>query len=72
MRTGHIAHLAGRDGLVSGWLWLCWSPNGAARLAMGPKPDRGSAAEAFSFGAQMAGKRHIAVSSCQSSCDGGC
>ena len=56
MFTGHIAHLAGRDGLVSGWLWLCWHPNGAARLTMGPGPDRGSAAEAFSFGAQMAGR----------------
>ena len=57
MLTGHIAHLAGRDGLASGWLWLCWHPSGAARLTMGPGPDRGGAAEAFSFGAQMAGKR---------------
>ena len=41
--------------MVKGHLWLVWDTNGAARMAMGPPPERGAAAEQFSFGAQMAG-----------------
>lgn len=44
-----------------GWLWLCWDPQGAARITMGPAPERGAAAEAFSFGAQMAGKPRTVI-----------
>ena len=43
--------------MAQGWLWLCWDPQGAARITMGPAPERGAAAEAFSFGAQMAGEQ---------------
>ncbi|CAL8465919.1 g5455 [Coccomyxa elongata] len=50
---GALAEVAEGD-IAMGWLWLCWDPQGAARISMGPPPERGAAAEAFSFGAQMA------------------
>ena len=53
--AGALAGLADSNGLVAGWLWICWEPGPSARLTMGPRPDRGAASEAFSFGAQMAG-----------------
>jgi hypothetical protein len=53
--TGINKDLADERGMVKGHLWLVWDTNGAARMAMGPPPERGAAAEQFSFGAQMAG-----------------
>ncbi len=53
--AGTLAEVAEGD-IAMGWLWLCWDPQGAARISMGPPPERGAAAEAFSFGAQMAGQ----------------
>ena len=54
-----LAGLLNKDadsrGMVTGYLWLSWDTNGGARMVMGPPPDRGAAAEQFSFGAQMAG-----------------
>ena len=47
--------LADQRGMVKGHLWLVWDTNGAARMVMGPPPERGAASEQFSFGAQMAG-----------------
>ena len=44
-------------GMAQGWLWLCWDPQGAARITMGPAPERSAASEAFSSGTQMAGER---------------
>ena len=55
--TGVIKDLADERGMVKGHLWLVWDTNGAARMAMGPQPERGAAAEQFSFGAQMSGAR---------------
>lgn len=53
--TGVLRDLADQRGMVKGHLWLIWDTNGAARMVMGPPPERGAAAEQFSFGAQMAG-----------------
>ena len=53
--AGLLSDLADQKGMVKGHLWLIWDVNGAARLVMGPPPERGAAAEQFSFGAQMAG-----------------
>lgn len=53
--AGALADVAEGD-TAKGWLWLCWDPQGAARISMGPPPERGAATEAFSFGAQMAGQ----------------
>jgi hypothetical protein len=55
MPAGALSSLADSNGLAAGWLWICWQPGPAARIAMGPRPDRGAAAEAYSFGTQMAG-----------------
>lgn len=56
-RAGMLNDLADQRGMVKGYLWLVWDTNGAARLVMGPPPERGAASEQFSFGAQMAGAR---------------
>ena len=53
--AGMLNDLADERGMVKGHLWLLWDTNGAARLVMGPPPERGAASEQFSFGAQMAG-----------------
>ncbi|KAL0055410.1 hypothetical protein WJX82_000207 [Trebouxia sp. C0006] len=37
---------------ASTWLYLCWHPV-SGRICTGPSPDRGAAAEAFSFGEQI-------------------
>lgn len=36
----------------STWLYLCWHPV-SGRICTGPSPDRGAAAEAFSFGEDL-------------------
>ena len=53
--AGLLSEDADSRGMVTGYLWLSWDTNGGARMVMGPQPDRGAAAEQFSFGAQMAG-----------------
>ena len=53
--AGLLSKDADSRGMVTGYLWLSWDTNGGARMVMGPQPDRGAAAEQFSFGAQMAG-----------------
>ena len=53
--AGELKDLADQRGMVKGHLWLVWDTNGAARMVMGPPPERGAASEQFSFGAQMAG-----------------
>ena len=53
--AGMLNDLADERGMVKGHLWLVWDTNGAARLVMGPPPQRGAASEQFSFGAHMAG-----------------
>lgn len=55
VRAGELEDLADQRGMVKGHLWLVWDTNGAARMVMGPPPERGQASEQFSFGAQMAG-----------------
>lgn len=55
LSAGLLSEDADSRGMVTGHLWLSWDTNGGARMVMGPQPDRGAAAEQFSFGAQMAG-----------------
>ncbi len=37
---------------VTGWLWVCWEPV-LARICIGPPPQRGAAAESFTFGTAL-------------------
>ena len=53
--AGELADMADSQGVVRGWLWLCWEAQGGARITMGPPPERGAASEEYPFGQQLTG-----------------